>query len=531
MLTYFVLAPIVIAVFLYLFSSNKASRIIAIVLQAIFTGFSLYLLMLTRYGDVVTYVGYYQSLLGIALRADMIAAAFVLLTSFLFLVVAIYSLHEENSKLFWLLMFIWEGLLIGIFLSRDFFNVFVLAEVATVVVAILIMYDKGKRSMFDGLVFLMANTVGIQFYLFGLGYVYMLTGVLDMEAAAAVIATLDRDVLILPYALMMTSLAFKAAIIPLYSWMPKVQGIPRAPAAVAALLSGLHVKAAIFLFIRFQEIFGPVASTDLFLVVGLVTAIVGVIMAVSQTDMRLLLAYSSTAQVGLIVAGLSLGDSYSHAGSLYHMINHALFKVSLFLIAGVLEGMYGTRDMRKINGIFKKDKFIGAAIVLAILGITGAPLFNGNVSKYLLMSGADWVVSSVIIIINLGTILVSIRFAAMLFGKPDASYIGKKTDKSSDVAVYILGALCFVGGIFGEQAMDFLFGVQFQMSMSGFIEKVLILSGTWVVGLLVYHYVLRGNKNSKLFGRVRAIDINFRGICCSIGVFFVVILATVGFLT
>jgi len=531
MLTYFVLAPVVIAVFLYLFSSNKASRIIAIVLQAIFTGFSIYLLLRTRHGDVITYVGYYQSLVGIVLRADMIAAAFVLLTSFLFLVVAIYSLHEENSKLFWLLMFIWEGLLIGIFLSRDFFNVFVLAEVATVVVAILIMYDKGKRSMFDGLIFLMANTVAIQFYLFGLGYVYMLTGVLDMQAAAAIIATMDRDVLILPYALMMTALAFKAAIIPLYSWMPKVQGIPRAPAAVAALLSGLHVKAALFLFIRFQEIFGPVASNDLFLIVGLITAVVGVVMAVSQTDMRLLLAYSSTAQVGLIVAGLSIGDAYSHAGSLYHMINHALFKVALFLIAGVLEAMYGTRDMRRINGIFRKDKFIGAAIVLAILGITGAPLFNGNVSKYLLMSGADRIVSTVMILINLGTILVSIRFAAMLFGKPDGSFVGKKTDKSSDVAVYILGALCFVGGIFGEQAIDFLFGVQFQISLSGFFEKLLILVGSWVVGLIVYKYALIGNKNSRFFGRIRAVNLNFRGICCSIGVFFVILLAAVGFLS
>lgn len=531
MLTYYVLAPIVIAVFLYLFSSNKTSRIIAIVLQAAFTGFALYLLLLVRQGeDILTYVGQYDGLLGIILRADMMAAAFVLLTAVVFLIAAIYSLHEENSKLFWFLMFIWEGLLIGIFLSRDFFNVFVLTEVATVVIAVLLMYDKGKRSMFDGLVFLMANTVAIQFYLFGLGYVYMLTGVLDMEAAAAIIATLDREVLILPYALMMTALAFKASVIPFYSWLPKVQGIPRAPSAVAAVLAGLHVKSSIFLFIRFQEVFGPVASTELFLTVGLLTALIGVVMAISQVDIKLLLAFSSTAQIGMIVAGLSIDDPYSHAGSLYHMISHALYKAALFLIAGVLENMYGTRDMRKIKGIFKKDKPIAIAIILAVLGITGAPLFNSNVSKYFMMSGADYFVNTLMILVNLGTILVAIRFAAMLFGTPDESYTGKKTDKSSDVAIYVLCALCFTGGLFGEELLEFLFGAQLTVSVYGFTEKMLIMAGSWVVGLIVYRYALRGDKNNAFFRRIRGIDLNFRGICLSICAFFAITLAVVGFL-
>jgi len=530
MLTYYVLAPVVIAVFLYLFSSNKTNRIIAIVLQAIFAGFAFYLLLLTRQGDVVTSVGSYRGLLGITLWADTMAASFVLLTAILFLVAAIYSLHEENSKLFWLLMFIWEGLLIGIFLSRDFFNVFVLAEVATVVVAILLMYDKSKRNIFDGLVFLMANTVGIQFYLFGIGYVYMLTGVLDMQAAASIIAFLDRESLILPYALLITAIAFKAAVIPLYSWLPKVQGMPRAPDAVAALLAGLHVKSAIFLFIRFQDVFAPIASENLFLVVGLVTAIIGVVMAVSQVDIKLLLAYSSTAQIGLIIAGLSINDPGSYAGSLYHMISHALYKVALFLIAGVLIRIYGTRDMRKITGIFKRDKLIGVAIILAILGVTGAPLFNGNVSKYFIMSGADYVVNSLMILINLGTILVAIRFAAMLFGKPDETYIGKKADKSSAVAIYFLCTLCFLGGLFGERLIGFLFEFDLAMSPYGYIQKIITLAASWVVGLLLYKYVLSGNKNAVFFGRIRAIDLNFRGICFSIAAFFAVTLAVVGFL-
>jgi multicomponent Na+:H+ antiporter subunit D len=254
-------------------------------------------------------------------------------------------------------------------------------------------------------------------------------------------------------------------------------------------------------------------------------------MAISQVDFKLLLAYSSTAQVGMIVAALSLNDAYSYAGGLYHMISHAFYKAALFLIAGVLEGMYGTRDMRKIKGIWYKDKPIAIAVILAVLGITGAPLFNSNVSKYFMMHGADWYVNSLMILINLGAILVAIRIVVMLLGTPDESYVGKKTDKSSDISIYILCALCFIGGIFGEELMYFLFNAQFTISTYGFVEKMLILAGSWVVGILVYRFALRGDRDSAFVKKLRGIDLNFRGICFSIAAFFVVTLAVVGFIT
>jgi len=215
---------------------------------------------------------------------------------------------------------------------------------------------------------------------------------------------------------------------------------------------------------------------------------------------------------------------------LYHMVSHALYKAALFLIAGVLTNMYGTRDMRKINGIWKRNKPIAIAIVLAVLGITGAPLFNSNVSKYFIMSGADWYVNSLMVLVNLGTILVAIRIAAMLFGTPSESSIGTKSDKSSDVAIYVLCALCFVGGLFGEELMYFLFNTPLQMSVYGFREKMLIMAGSWIVGLVVYRIALRGDKNNAFFRRIRGIDLNFRGICFSIVAFFAVTLVVVGFL-
>ena len=144
MLIYFVIVPILIAVFLYLFPEKflpeKIGKVIAIVAQSLVVVGALYLLFQTQaYGTMVTNVGDFRSFLGIYLMADTLSADFVLLTAIVFLAAAIFTVNESRSSLFWFLLFIWESALIGLFLTRDLFNIFVMAEVATVVVAVLLM--------------------------------------------------------------------------------------------------------------------------------------------------------------------------------------------------------------------------------------------------------------------------------------------------------------------------------------------------------------------------------------------------------
>jgi len=520
MLTYFVIAPILIAVFLYLFSSTRSSRVIAIIAQAAIAIFTFNLFIESRQGEILTVVGGYRGVLGITLKADMISSTLVMVTAILFLLAAIYGLKEPSSKLYWLLMFIWEGLLIGIFFSRDFFNVFVLLEVATLIVAVLIMYVREKRSMFDGLIFLMANTVAVQFYLFGIGYVYMLTGTLDMETAGEVIATLDRSQLILPYGLIMTALAFKCALIPLASWLPKVQAVPRAPSAVSAILSGLHIKCAVILFIRFQEMFAPITSNELFLVIGIITALTSVIMAFSQKDIRLILAYHSTAQVGLIITGLNLGGEYAFTGSMYHAINHAIFKSALFLSAGIIVRMYKTRDIYKIRGLRKRSPLLAATTLMAILGITGAPFFNGSISKYFMMYEAGGVVFWALALINFGTIISFVKYSGMFFGE-DTSNKSVRIDANKQVSVAVLGFMCLFMGVFGVAIVDFLFGTNVKFSILGYTEKALMFFISLSIAVISLRFIKQTNP---VLTRIRGIDLNFRGICISVGAFFAVLL-------
>jgi len=521
MLVWFVIAPVLTAVFLYVFSSAKTGRLIALAAQTALVGCAAYLFALCKEGEIVTRIGDYEGYLGIFLKADSLSSVFVLLTAFIFLIAALYSFHENNSGLFWFLLFIWEGLLIGVFLTRDLFNIFVLVEVATVTVAVLIMYNRDNRSMYDGMIYLMANTVAIQFYLFGVGYIYKLTGVLDMDAAARAAGTLDSASLILPYALIMTSVSLKCAFMPLFSWLPKAHGTPGAPSSVSAVLSGLHIKSGVYLFIRFQELFQETAVPEFFLIVGIVTGIAGFVMALSQTDIKLILAYHTISQIGLIMIGLNVADDYTFTGGLYHIINHALFKSALFLSAGMIIHAYGTRNIYDIRGVFRRKPLIGAATVMAVFGITGAPLFNGSVSKYFIMYGTNRFVSGAMMIINLGTIISFIKYSTILFGRPQSEPEAVKIDGCQQAAVLILGVLCFVGGISGEQFIEFMFNVKVSVDASGYLEKTGMFAASAIAGFFIFKYYV---KKSALLKRIHEIDLSFRGICVSMGAFFALIL-------
>jgi len=314
---------------------------------------------------------------------------------------------------------------------------------------------------------------------------------------------------------------------PLFSWLPKAHGTPGAPSSVSAILSGLHIKFGVYLFIRVQGIFENVAFPEFFLIIGIITGIAGFIMALSQSDIKLILAYHTISQIGMIMIGLNIPDIYSITGSTYHIFNHAFFKSALFLCSGIIIEYYGTRDINKIRGVFRQIPIVGISILMAILGITGAPFFNGSISKYFIMSGTNWAVSAAVIFINLGTIISFIKYSTMLFGRLPQGQEIKKIDVSQQAAVFILGILCLIGGIFGEQFVKFLFNIEVSVDSAGYLQKSAYFVASVIAGYFIFkYYVLK----SKLLKHIYEIDLGFRGICISIGGFFAITLITVRFL-
>lgn len=528
-LVYLVLFPILTGSFLGLLKCNNTRKrkiltIVTIFIQSLLLIGSLYVLTYVKdFGTTAQNIGNWPDFIGITLKADIYAVSFVLMSISLFTFAIIYQLTENDieSRVFSLLIIL-EGLIIGIFLSNDLFNIFVLIEVATIVISLLIMYKKDTISTYDGMLYLLVNIAAMSLFLFGIGMLYKMTGVIDLTGLEDVLSVFpDKKALIVPYGLMLTAVCLKSAVLPLFSWLPHAHATPSAPSAISAVLSGIYVKSGIYLFLRLQNVFSDVFDTYyLFLILGFVTAVAGFMLAVSQKDIKLILAYHTISQIGMIMMGLSMNSESAYLGTVYHIINHAFFKSCLFLSAGLIISAYKSRNVYKIKGVFKNMPTTATACVMAILGITGAPLFNGSISKYWISYGAKggWA-EYALILINIGTMISFIKYSGMLTGKSDNALI--KIPKKRSVPVLILSVMCLLGGILSEPIISFLFNVQMSPNLIDYLEKSLLFFISLGIAYLLYRYAISKVNLYKIASRL---ELGFNGICISMGVFFLVML-------
>ena len=457
---------------------------------------------------------------GIMLYADRLAATMTLLTAFLFLVLLVFEADRlVSDKNFCMLFLILEGLLSGIFLLDDLFSIFIFVEVSTLVAALLIMFRRDSRSMYDGLFYMVINIFASTFFLFGLAMLYKQTGTFSLQVLGQILPDVENMTpLYLPYALILTAVCLKAALMPLFSWLPKAHGTPSAPSVVSAVLSGLYVKNGIYLFIRCQSAFQAIDTSTFFLVAGAVTAIAGAVFAIAQSDIKLILSYHTVSQIGLIMVALNMGGETAAVGGMYHIVNHALFKSVLFLGAGVVIDEYGTRNMYDIRGAFRRMPLIAVSMIAAILGITGAPLFNGSISKYLIQHDvSDALGSAVLILINVGTIISFIKFSGMFFGN---TKIKARVFAGRTAACLILGSLCLVFGIFGASVVRLLFGTDITIDPAGYLKKSMVFLLSTASAWLIYRFAVR---NRAFWKRIRAVDFGFNTSALSVVLFFAAI--------
>ena len=517
-LYWFIVLPLIAGLLLYFFHSYK-TRIIIIFLQI---GFFLMagnnFLEVRQTGVKLEIVGGYDLGLGIALRADLISSTMVLLTAFLFSCMLLYNLNKSYVNHLFLFLFVaLEGLICGLFLSNDLFNIYVIIEVSTIIVTILIIFKKDSKSIYDGIIYLFVNLTSMTLFLLGIGYIYKILGTTDLTLLAQRIPEVaNKQILIAPYALIISATCLKSAIMPLFSWLPRAHGTASAPSIVSAILSSLYVKGGVYLFIRVNTLFGPVFDIAfLFMVFGFLTATIGWIFALSQNDIKLMLAYSTISQIGVIVFNLSLGSTYGFWGAIYHILNHAIFKSTLFLTAGIIVDEYKTRDIRKISGVIKTMPDVSIASILAILGITGAPLFNGSFSKSLIEKGMSdsLLFELAFFLINLGTVLIFIKYA-QIFKGPCTQRV--TIGRNQQAVILILGATCLIMGIFGVNLIRFFFGFETSVSWLTYATKFLIYGVTVTLAYLLYDH---GYAKVRLFKMIGALELSFNEIIMAIFIF------------
>lgn len=424
MITYpllLVFIPIVTAIVVYILEKRWATRLV-FVSQAILTGLFLRILSLYSSIEDTRYIlGEWSITSGIALKIDDLSLAFIGLAIFIWWIILLYSweFHADDSKYHFFLLFL-EGTFLGLLQVNDLFSFFVFIDIITIISTILVVHKKDGWSLRSGLYYLLINSMGMLTYLLGFIIVYMLTGTLNWDLATSRLSILGPTPPVLAaYILMSASVTVKAAIFPTFNWLSRAHGA--APASVSALLSGLLVKTGIYGFIRIQELFGhPLYLGDFFFYLGFVTALTGIVFAISQKDIKQILAFHTISQVGIILIGVASQKTGLYQGGLIHLFNHALFKSLLFMGAGVLINHYKTRRLTEIRGVFARFPALSITMFVGILSITGAPLFSGYLGKYIIASqlSDQPFFYALFWLINLGTLISFTKFSQIFLPQP-----------------------------------------------------------------------------------------------------------------
>ncbi|MBS4538351.1 hypothetical protein GOQ27_07735 [Clostridium sp. D2Q-11] len=454
----------------------------------------------------IIFLGGWSREIGITLRMDTLSILFIVLTVFIWWMIIIYSWNrrkEDFKFLFFLLVL--EGAFIAFLQSDDIFNIFVLLELITILSTILIIYKKDGYSVRAGLYYLIFNSVGMIFFLLGLILLYSLSGTLNMEVISRRISMFENTALVrLSYIFIIASLGVKSAFFPVYTWLPRAHGA--APASISALLSGLLVKSGLYAFIRINQMYDIQILQNFFFILGVCTAISGAIIALSQNDIKQILAFSTISQIGIILVGLSSFKEGLYIGGIAHIFNHAIFKSLLFLGAGAILNRYGTRRVTEIRGVFKESPLLSIFMIIGILSITGAPLFNGYISKTIIKYGITNKVlgSTFMNIMNILTIMYFMKFSQIFFGE---SIVNTIRDIGNTLALGILALVSMALGIYMKGILEVSAGIDLSyiyiFSIKSLIEYLLSI----LIGYIIYKKIVE--KDINIMKRIRHFNLSF----------------------
>lgn len=394
-----ILFPILGAVLLTRATTQRNQSVIAVAVSAFGLLASIYNLLLVRDGAVLTWgiksLGIFDSVL----RIDSLAGLFSVFSSFVWLAAGIYMhtymKNEAKTQTFYSYFLITLGATQGIFLAGNFIILLIFFEIMALTSGSWVTFYENTEAEEAGSLY---HNLGIVAGVFiGIAIILLYFANVDLRIGVAAFTPTNKSFFSLAILLLIAAFGIKAGMFPLHIWLPKAH--PVAPTPSSALLSGILLKTGAYGLVRTGQLVNW-GQTDLIpwvgtllVVVGIITMLLGVCLALLQGNAKRLLAYHSVSQMGYIIVGigsalfLKQNGVFGIAGAVFHSLNHALFKSALFFGVGIIILGTGESDLYKLGGLWKKFPFTGLMMLIAALGITGTPGLNGYISKTLLHHG------------------------------------------------------------------------------------------------------------------------------------------------
>lgn len=485
-----IMVPLTAAPLCVLFRHALASWIIAFAasLFSVFAGWQV-LEHVRTFGIIRYKVGGWAAPAGIEYYIDTLNASVLVLVSGISSIVLIYAYRSVIKQvpltkhyLFYSAWLMCMTGLMGIVITGDAFNVFVFLEVSSLATYMLISFGNDRRALTATFRYLIMGSVGASFILIGIGFLYAATGTLNMiDLAERIPDSESQRAVLVAFSFICIGVMIKAAIFPLHAWL--ANAYTYAPVAVTAFLAGTATKVSLYVLLRFFfSIFGYEYSFGQLLLNGVLlpAAVAGFILmslvAVFQTDLRRMLAYSSVAQLGYIVAGISLASQAGLTAGIVHIVNHALVKSALFMAVGCIIYQIGHAHRPSFDNLFKRMPFTCIAFIIAGLGLIGIPLTVGFISKFALIEASmdrGWwliaaliLVSSLMAVIYIGRVIEVMLFRQSRTSVPESSGMSE-APLSMLVPMYLLIAIGLYFGINGDATLS-LAGEAAEQLLGGF---------------------------------------------------------------
>ncbi|CAM3069908.1 Na+/H+ antiporter subunit D [Vibrio neptunius] len=337
--------------------------------------------------------GQWAAPFGIVFVADNLAAALVMVTAIIGVLSVFYAkadLQEKRSYgTFHALIHVLLAGIYGAFLTGDIFNLYVWFEVMLIASFGLMVLDGSKKQVDGAVKYVMLNLISTLVFLLAIGLLYGATGTLNLADLHAKAGLIPSDTKTLLAALFLFAFAIKAALFPVFAWLPA--SYHTLPSAIVALFAALLTKVGVYALIRTFTLVFPLSESGwqptLIWVAGL-TMLTGVLGAASQHNIKRILSFHIISQIGYMIMGLAVYTPIAIAGAVFYIIHHILVKANLFLIGGFIERKHGSDNLRQLGGVYKAMPWLAFLFLVPAFSLAGFPPLSGFWGKFLVIKAS-----------------------------------------------------------------------------------------------------------------------------------------------
>ena len=445
-MTVLLIAPVVLPLLgaglsVILGRSRRLQRVVALSILVTVAGVAVALLVeVDRNGPVSTQAGGWAAPMGITLVADRLSAIMLVVASLMLLSVLVYAIGqpgaERNHVGFQSVYLVLAAGVAAAFLTGDLFNLFVSIEMMLTASYVLITLGGRLDQVRSGMTYVVISLLASVLFVAMLAFVYASTGTMNMADLSTKVADLPDGLRSALAVLMLVVFGIKAAIFPLFFWLP--DSYPTAPSPVTAIFAGLLTKVGVYAIIRTQTLLFPEDTRPgpLLLVIAGATMLVGVLGAIAQGDVKRILSFQIISHIGYMIMGLGLFTVGGLAAAVFYTIHHIVAKTGLFLTGGLIEHAGGSSRLTRLGGMVRTAPVIAVLFLAPAFSLVGVPPFSGFVAKFALVDAASdraaYGVMGVALLVSLLTLYSLMKIWISVFWSPATEPLESPPDSPAD---------------------------------------------------------------------------------------------------